>query len=49
MRLVFASVNTLLDDRTFDQRQTQRQTVDVELTGRTEIRNGVGKAALNEP
>lgn len=45
----FASVHTLLDDWTFDQRETQRQTVEVELTGRIEIRNHVGKAALNEP
>lgn len=49
MKFVFASVNNLLDDWTFDQRQTQRQTVGVELTGRIEIRNCVGKAALNEP
>lgn len=49
VKFVFASVNNLLDDWTFDQRQTQRQTVGVELTGRIEIRNCVGKAALNEP
>lgn len=45
MKFEFASVNNLLDDWTFDQRRTQRQTVEVELTGRTQIRNCVGEAA----
>lgn len=49
VKFVLASVNNLLDDCTSDQRQTQRQTVEVELMGGIEIRNCVGEAALNHP